>query len=79
MFHTINDAKRCAFWRLLCYLNESGLGHRAITPIRFGAFCGQTPEFWHGLQVECDFRALGKKQKQLTAKIRPAQSLGHAA
>ena len=25
MFHTINDAKRCAFWRLLRYLNESGL------------------------------------------------------
>jgi len=24
MFHTINDAKRCAFWRLLRYLNESG-------------------------------------------------------
>ena len=48
-------------------------------PIRFGAFFGQTPEFWHGLQVECDFRALGKKQKHLTAKIRPAQSLGHAA
>ena len=30
-------------------------------------------------QVECDFRALSKKQKQLTAKIRPAQDLGHAA
>ena len=25
MFHTINDAKRCAFWRLLRYLKESGL------------------------------------------------------
>jgi sodium-dependent dicarboxylate transporter 2/3/5 len=25
MFHTINDAKRCAFWRLLRYLHESGL------------------------------------------------------
>jgi hypothetical protein len=24
MFHTINDAKRCAFWRLLRYLKESG-------------------------------------------------------
>lgn len=62
-------------------INEIVLGHRSITPImsiRFGAFFGQTPEFWHGLQVECDFRALGKKQKQLTAKIRPAQTLGHA-
>jgi GH35 family endo-1,4-beta-xylanase len=26
MFHTINDAKRCAFWRLLRYLKESGSG-----------------------------------------------------
>ena len=63
-------------------INEIVLGHRSITPvmsIRFGVFFGQTPEFWHGLQVECDFRALGKKQKRLTAKIRPAQSLSHAA
>ena len=63
-------------------LNEIVLGHRSITPvmsIRFGAFFRQTPEFWHGLQVEYDFRALGKKQKQLTAKIRSPQSLSHAA
>lgn len=63
-------------------INEIVLGKRAITPamsIRFGAFFGQTPEFWHGLQVECDFRALAKKQKQLTAKIRPASELSHAA
>jgi len=63
-------------------INEIVLGQRAITPvmsIRFGAFFDQSPEFWHGLQVECDFRALSKKQKQLTAKIRPAQTLGHAA
>jgi addiction module HigA family antidote len=63
-------------------INEIVLGRRAITPamsIRFGAFFGQTPEFWHGLQVECDFRALAKKQKQLTAKIRPASELSHAA
>ena len=63
-------------------INEIVLGHRSITPvmsIRFGACFGQAPEFWHGVQVECDFRALGKKQKQLTAKIRPAQGLSHAA
>ena len=63
-------------------INEIVQGHRSINPvmsIRFGAFFSQTPEFWHGLQVECDFGALGKKQKQLTAKIRPAQRLGHAA
>jgi len=44
-------------------INEIVLGHRAITPvmsIRFGAFFGQTPEFWHGLQAECEPRpALG--------------------
>jgi addiction module HigA family antidote len=44
-------------------INEIVLGRRAITPvmsIRFGAFFGQPPKFWHGLQVECDFRTLGK-------------------
>ena len=63
-------------------INEIVLGKRAITPamsIRFGAFFGQSAEFWHGLQVECDFRALAKKRKQLTAKIRPASELAHAA
>jgi len=63
-------------------INEIVLGKRAITPtmsIRFGAFFGQSPEFWHGLQIECDFRALAKKKKKLTAKIRPASELMHAA
>jgi addiction module HigA family antidote len=63
-------------------INEIVLGKRAITPtmsIRFGAFFGQSLEFWHGIQVERDFRALAKKQKQLTAKIRPATELSHAA
>ena len=63
-------------------INEIVLGKRAITPamsIRFGAFFGQSPEFWHGIQVECDFRALAKQQKKLTAKIRPATELAHAA
>jgi antitoxin HigA-1 len=59
-------------------VNEIVLGRRAITPamsIRFGVFFGQTPEFWHGLQVECDFRALSKQLKQLTSKIHPAKEL----
>ncbi|WP_438481748.1 HigA family addiction module antitoxin [Oleiharenicola lentus] len=59
-------------------INEIILGKRAITPamsIRFGAFFGQTPQFWHGLQVECDFRALAKQSKKLTAKITPAREL----
>jgi antitoxin HigA-1 len=59
-------------------INEIVLGKRAITPamsIRFGAFFGQSENFWHGLQVECDFRALAKKRRQLTAKICPAREL----
>lgn len=62
-------------------INEIVLGKRAISPamsIRFGAFFGQSAEFWHGLQVECDFRALAKQRKRLTAKIRPAAKLAHA-
>lgn len=63
-------------------INEIVLGKRAITPamsIRFGAFFGQSAEFWHGLQVECDFRALAKQRKKLTARIRPSAKLTHAA
>ena len=59
-------------------INEIVLGRRGITPamsIRFGAFFDQSEEFWHGVQVECDFRALAKKRRQLIAKIRPAREL----
>ena len=59
-------------------VNEIVLGRRAITPamsIRFGEFFGQSPQFWHGLQVECDFRALHSKEKELKAKISPAREL----
>ncbi len=59
-------------------INEIVLGKRAVTPtmsIRFGAFFGQSESFWHGLQVECDFRALAKKRRQLTAGIQPALKL----
>ena len=59
-------------------INEIVLGKRAISPamsIRFGAFFGQSEGFWHGLQVECDFRALAKKRRQLIAGITPAQKL----
>ena len=62
-------------------INEIVLGKRAITPvmsIRFGAFFGQSEGFWHGLQVECDFRALARKRRQLIAGIRPAKKLAHA-
>lgn len=59
-------------------INEIVLGKRAISPsmsIRFGAFFGQTPKFWHGLQVECDFRALAKTSRRLTARVTPARDL----
>ena len=63
-------------------INEIVLGKRSITPamsIRFGAFSGQSDEFWHGLQVECDFRSLAKDKKRLTAHIQPASALAHAS
>jgi addiction module HigA family antidote len=59
-------------------VNEIVLGKRAITPamsIRFGAFFGQSESFWHGLQVECDFRALSKEKKKLTNHIKPASEI----
>ena len=59
-------------------VNEIVLGKRAITPvmsIRFGKFFNQTENFWHGVQVECDFRALAKRRKQIVAKVRPVHEL----
>ena len=61
-------------------INEIVLGKRAITPamsIRFGAFFGQSDDFWHGVQVECDFRALARRRKELVRGIRTAVSLGN--
>ncbi len=62
-------------------INEIVLGRRGITPamsIRFGAFFGQSETFWHGIHVECDFRALAGRKGELTAGVRPAHSLGAA-
>lgn len=62
-------------------INEIVLGRRSITPamsIRFGAFFGQSEGFWHGLQVECEFRALAKRRRQLTANVKPVHQLAHA-
>ena len=53
-------------------------GRRAITPamsIRCGAFFGRSGDFWHGIQVEWDFRVLRKERAKLTAKIRTAEEL----
>ena len=62
-------------------INEIVLAKRSITPamsIRFGAFFGQSEGFWHGLQVECDFRALAKSRHKLVSGIRPAKELTRA-
>lgn len=59
-------------------INEIVHAKRSITPqmsIRFGAFFDQSPEFWHGLQVECDFRALRGETNELTRDIQPATAL----
>ena len=61
-------------------INEIVHARRPITPamsIRFGAFFGQSDEFWHGLQVECNFRKLASEKQRLTAGIRPATTLSH--
>ncbi len=63
-------------------INEIVHGKRSITPampIRFGAVFGQSGEFWHGLQVEYDFRALARKKKGLIARIRPASTVSHVS
>ncbi len=62
-------------------INEIVHGKRSITPamsIRFGAFFGQSEQFWHGTQVECDFRRLAADKQSLTAGITPAASLTRA-
>ena len=59
-------------------INEIVLGKRSITPemsIRLGKFFGQSPEFWFRIQSNCDFRLLRKKERMLTAKVRPFTEL----
>ncbi|MDF1740805.1 MAG: HigA family addiction module antitoxin [Verrucomicrobiales bacterium] len=59
-------------------INEIVHGKRSITPqmsMRFGAFFGQSDDFWHGIQVECDFRELRRKAGDLTRDIQPASAL----
>ena len=63
-------------------INEIVHGKRSITPamsIRFGVFFGQSDQFWHGIQVECDFRRLAADRQRLAASIQPASSLGRAS
>ena len=59
-------------------INEIVQGKRSITSqmsIRFGAFFGQSDDFWYGLQTECDFRALRKKAPVLKRGMQSAESL----
>lgn len=63
-------------------VNEIVLGKRAITPsmsIRFGVFFGQSDDFWHGIQVDCDFRSLARQRKKLVTGIQPADTLARAS
>lgn len=63
-------------------INEIIHARRSITPamsVRFGAFFAQSPEFWHGIQVDCDFRAIAKDQHKLTAHILPATAIARAS
>ena len=60
-------------------INEIVHGRRSITPamsIRFGTFFGQSDQFWHGIQVECDFRKLAGEKHRLTVGVQPAGTLG---
>ena len=63
-------------------INEIVHGRRSITPamsVRFGAFFGQSEEFWHGIQVECDFRALANEKKKLISCIHTAAQIAQAS
>ena len=62
-------------------INEIIHARRSITPvmsIRFGAFFGQSDEFWHGIQVECDFRRLAGDRKTLIDGIWPVSAPSRA-
>ena len=58
-------------------INEIVHGRRSISPamsIRFAAFFGQSDEFWHGLQVDCDFRKLVSQNCRDHAPSLPTKS-----
>ena len=63
-------------------INEIVLGRRSITPpmsIRFGTFFGQSDTFWHGIQVECDFRKLAGDRNRLIGDIQTAATLASSS
>ena len=58
------NAIACAIGVAPGVINEIVHARRSITPamsIRFGAFFNQSDEFWHGLQIECDFRKCARE------------------
>ena len=58
-------------------INEIVHGRRSITPamsIRFAAFFGQSDEFWHGLQIECDSRKLARENSSNQTPVTRRQS-----
>lgn len=61
------NAMACAIGVAPHEFNKIVRGQRSITPalsIRFGAFFGQSDQFWYGIQVECDFRKLAREKHQ---------------
>ena len=75
------DAMARAFGVAPYDFNEIVHGRRSITPamsIRLAAFFGQSDEFWHGIQTECDFRKLARERHSLIAGIQPAPTLVQA-
>ena len=63
-------------------INEIVHGRRSITPvmsIRFGAFFEQSDQFWHGIQVECDFRKLARDRQRLIDGVQPASTVRKAS
>ena len=62
-------------------INEIVHGRRSITPsmsIRFAVFFNQSDQFWHGIQVECDFRKLSGDRPRLIDGIQPAATLNQS-
>ena len=61
------NAMACAIGVAPEVIDEIVHARRSVTSamsIRFGAFFGQSDEFWHGLQVECYFRKIAGRSRQ---------------
>ena len=59
-------------------IHQIVLGRRSITPemsMKLGKFFEQTAEFWFRVQSNCDFRDLRKRERAITAQVRPLAQL----